>query len=124
MFETVNELDDETFTKEKNILLIWEPNYSLLSGNVEYLVEIDTPLLIEADVTQKISEDWKTVLCFYWMMWKVCILFFNKQRRYISLLIVYVGTWRGGVKVLLPNLEGAVPWQDGSRVAGKVPYAL
>ena len=57
MFETVNELDDETFTKEKNILLIWEPNYSLLSGNVEYLVEIDTPLLIEADVTQKISED-------------------------------------------------------------------
>ena len=36
MFETVKEVDDDTFTKENNVLLTREPTNSLLSGYVEY----------------------------------------------------------------------------------------
>ena len=41
MFEIVNEVDEETVTKENNILLRRDPTNSLLSGNVEYVDEID-----------------------------------------------------------------------------------
>ena len=34
MFETLKEVDEETDTNEKNILLTREPTASLLSGNV------------------------------------------------------------------------------------------
>ena len=57
MFETVKEVDDETVTKENNILLTREPTDLLLSGNVEYSDEINTLLMIEADETKKIH--WK-----------------------------------------------------------------
>ena len=49
-FEIVNEVDEDTVTKENNILLTREPTTSLLSGNVEYLDEVDTSLMIEADI--------------------------------------------------------------------------
>ena len=52
MFETVNEVDKETVTKENNILLTRKPTPSQLSGNVHYLYEIYTQLIIEADVTE------------------------------------------------------------------------
>ena len=37
MFETAEEIGEDTVTKENNILLTWEPISFLLSGNVEYL---------------------------------------------------------------------------------------
>ena len=46
MFGTVNEVDEETVTKEKNILFTREPTTSILSGNVEYFDEIGILLLI------------------------------------------------------------------------------
>ena len=52
MFEAINEIDEDTVTKEKNIVFTREPTASLLSGNVEYLDEIDTSLMIDADVTK------------------------------------------------------------------------
>ena len=52
MFETLNEVDEETVTKEKNVLLTREPTESLLSVNIDYLDEIDTSLMIEAHVTK------------------------------------------------------------------------
>ena len=48
--ETVNEFDEETVTKENINLLTSEPAASPLSGNVEYWDEIDTSLMVEADV--------------------------------------------------------------------------
>ena len=81
MFDTVNEFDEETVTKENNLLLTREPPDSILSGNVEYLDEIETLLMIEADVTKnKTSENLKMILCFYLMMWKV--LFMINQYRH------------------------------------------
>ena len=53
MFETGKEVDEETVTKENNILLKREPSASLLSGNVDHLYEIHTPLFIETDVAKK-----------------------------------------------------------------------
>ena len=53
MFGTVKEVDEETVTKENNILLTREPTSSLLSGSVDYLYEIDTSLMIEACVTEQ-----------------------------------------------------------------------
>ena len=50
MFETVKEVDDETVTKQNKISLTRETTASLLSGNVEYLYQINTLLMIEADV--------------------------------------------------------------------------
>ena len=52
MFETVKEVDEETVTKENNSYLTRESNDTPLSGNIEYLDEIDTLLMIEADVTE------------------------------------------------------------------------
>ena len=52
MFETVKEVYEETVTKENNILLTRKHNASFLSGNFEYLDEIDISLIIEADVTK------------------------------------------------------------------------
>ena len=52
MVETVKEVDEETVTKENNILLTREPTASLLSNNVEYSDKIDTSLMIEADETK------------------------------------------------------------------------
>ena len=46
MFGTVNEVDEETVTKEINILFTREPTTSILSGNVEYFDEIGILLLI------------------------------------------------------------------------------
>ena len=53
MFETVKYVDEETFTKEKNILLTRKPIASLLSGNIEYSDEVNTSLMIESAVTKK-----------------------------------------------------------------------
>ena len=66
MFDTVNQVDEETVTKENNIFLTRELTASLLSGNVEYLDAIDTSLMIEADVTKnkKISEILNMIICF------------------------------------------------------------
>ena len=50
MFEALNDFIYETVTKENNISLTRENTASLLSGNVEYLEENDTLLMIEADV--------------------------------------------------------------------------
>ena len=52
MVETVKEVDEETVTKENNILLIREPTASLLSVNVEYSDEINNSLMIEVDITK------------------------------------------------------------------------
>ena len=52
MFETVEEVDEETATKEKNIQLTREPTASLLSGSFEYSYEINNALMIEGDVTK------------------------------------------------------------------------
>ena len=41
MFEPVKEVDEETVTKENNILFTREPTTSLLSGNAEYSNEIN-----------------------------------------------------------------------------------
>ena len=41
MFETGKEVDEETVTKENNILLKREPTALLLSGNVNYSDEIN-----------------------------------------------------------------------------------
>ena len=58
MFENVKEVDEEKFSKEKNMFSTREPTASLLSGNVEYLDDIDISLMIEADVTKnKTSEN-------------------------------------------------------------------
>ena len=51
MLETVKEVDEKTVTKENNILLTREPTASLLSGSLEYLDEMETLLMIEAEVT-------------------------------------------------------------------------
>ena len=51
MFETVNKVDEETVTRENNILLTREPTDSLLSVNFEYSYEINNSLIIEGDVT-------------------------------------------------------------------------
>ena len=59
MFETVKEVDEQTVRKENNISLTMQPTDSLLSGNVEYLYEIDTLLIIEADETNKIKNNRK-----------------------------------------------------------------
>ena len=66
MFDTVNQVDEETVPKENNIFLTRELTASLLSGNVEYLDAIDTSLMIEADVTKnkKISEILNMIICF------------------------------------------------------------
>ena len=53
MFETVKKLNEEKVTKENNILLKREPTTSLLSGNIKYLDQINTSLIIEADVIKK-----------------------------------------------------------------------
>ena len=50
MFEAVNEVYEETVTVEDNILLTRDTTALLLSGNVEYLDETNTLLMIEADV--------------------------------------------------------------------------
>ena len=50
MFETVKEVDEETVTKENNISLTLDATASFLSVSVGYLYEIDTLLMIEADV--------------------------------------------------------------------------
>ena len=52
MFVTVKEVDEETATKQKDVSLTREPTASILSGNVDYSDEIDTLLMIEADVTK------------------------------------------------------------------------
>ena len=54
MFETVNKVDEVTVTKENNNLSTREPTASLLSVNVEYLHEICTSLMIEANITKKL----------------------------------------------------------------------
>ena len=53
MFEAVNEVYEEKVTMEDNILLTREPTALLLSGNVEYLDESNTLLILEADVIYK-----------------------------------------------------------------------
>ena len=53
MFETINKIDEEIVTKDKNKRLTRKPTASLLSGNVEYLYENDTSLMIEAGITKK-----------------------------------------------------------------------
>ena len=50
MFETVKEVDEETFTKENNILLTRKPSASLLSGNIYYSDEMKNSLMIGVDV--------------------------------------------------------------------------
>ena len=50
MFEAVNEVYEQTVTVEDNILLTRDTTALLLSGNVEYLDETNTLLMIEADV--------------------------------------------------------------------------
>ena len=49
MFETVNEVDEETVTKENNISLTREANASLLLGKVDYAAETNHSLMIEGD---------------------------------------------------------------------------
>ena len=54
-----------------------EPTASLLPGNVDYLDEIDTYLMIEADVTinkKQKSEIWKMFLCFYWILLRLLFM--------------------------------------------------
>ena len=53
------EFYEETVTKQNNIMLTSYPTDLLLSGNVQYLDEIDTSLIIEAAVTKnkKTSEN-------------------------------------------------------------------
>ena len=50
MFKTVNEVDEETVTKENDILLKRDLTDSLLSGNVDHSYEINHSLMIEGDV--------------------------------------------------------------------------
>ena len=52
MFETINKVDEETLTKENNIQFTKKTNTSPLSGNVDCLYEIDTSLIIEANVAK------------------------------------------------------------------------
>ena len=52
MFETINKVDEETVTKENNIQFTKKTNSSPLSGNVDCLYEIDTSLIIEANVAK------------------------------------------------------------------------
>ena len=52
MLENVKEVDDETATKENNMLVTREPTDSLISGNVENLSEINIFLMIEASATK------------------------------------------------------------------------
>ena len=53
MFETVKEVDEETVTKENNSYLTRESNDTPLSGNIEYLDEINASFIIKADATKK-----------------------------------------------------------------------
>ena len=53
LFETVKKLNEEKVTKENNILLKREPTTSLLSGNIKYLDQINTSLIVEADVIKR-----------------------------------------------------------------------
>ena len=50
MFEILNKFDKETVTKENNISLTRDSTSAPPLGNVDYLDEIDTSLMIEADV--------------------------------------------------------------------------
>ena len=50
MFETIKEVDENIVFKENNIFLTREPTDSLLSGDVEYLDEIYSLLMIEVDL--------------------------------------------------------------------------
>ena len=69
MLENVKEVDDETATKENNMLVTREPTDSLISGNVENLSEINIFLMIEASATKnkdtigKLKDD--SVFLFY-----------------------------------------------------------
>ena len=56
MFETVKEVDEDRVTKDNNISLTRGPTASLLSGNVEYSDEINTSLMIEANVKKFIGK--------------------------------------------------------------------
>ena len=50
MCETAKLDNEETVPKENNIFLARDPTATLLSGNAEYLDEINTSLMIEVDV--------------------------------------------------------------------------
>ena len=54
MFEALNEVYEEKVTMEENMLLTRWPTALLLSGNVEYLDETNTLLILEADEIFKI----------------------------------------------------------------------
>ena len=50
MVDIVKEVGEGTVTNSNNIFPTREPTDSLLSGNADYLDEIDNSLMIEADV--------------------------------------------------------------------------
>ena len=67
MYETVNEVDEETIIEENIVLLTRDYTTSLQYYNFQDIVKINNSLMIEAGVT-KTLDNLKMILCIYSIM--------------------------------------------------------